>query len=199
MNGLFLSETLSDWTRSLHPAANFGMSPNLYPVQAPAKCSVHLNNYIIEINIDDYFLIMWKCIKYRKQWKRYNLNHPVITLFFPSHPEYIKDFSTYQDDTAVPHVAGCVLCHFLHPLLAGSTPCSVTSRPPTFLSRLLVPEEWRAFRKPAVVDQRVGFFLDGGSSVWTRDSLPPNGPLMVSRAGSLLRRTWRGISERKWC
>lgn len=66
----------------------------------------------------------------------------------------------------------------------------------TFLSRLLVPDEWRAFRKPAVVDQRVGFLLDGGgSSVWTRDSPLPNGPLTVSRAGSLLRRTWRGISE----
>lgn len=48
-----------------------------------------------------------------------------------------------------------------------------------------------------MVDQRVGFFLDGGSSVWTRGSPPLNGPLMVSRAGSLLRRTWRGISERQ--
>lgn len=66
---------------------------------------------------------------------------------------------------------------------------------PTFLSRLFVPDEWRAFRKPAVVDQRVGFFLDGVSSGWTRDSPPLNGPLMVIRAGSLLRRTWRGISE----
>lgn len=66
---------------------------------------------------------------------------------------------------------------------------------PTFLSRLFVPDEWRAFRKPAVVDQRVGFFLDGVSSCWTRDSPPLNGPLMVIRAGSLLRRTWRGISE----
>lgn len=69
--------------------------------------------------------------------------------------------------------------------------------PPTFLSRLLVPVEWRAFRKPAVVDQRVGFFLEGGSSVWTRDSPPLNGPLMLSKAGSLLRRTWSGISEGK--
>lgn len=74
----------------------------------------------------------------------------------------------------------------------------LTSPLPTFLSRLLVPDEWCAFKKPAVVDQRVGFFLDGGSSVWTRDSPPPlNGPLMVSRAGSLLRRTWRGISEKQ--
>lgn len=60
-----------------------------------------------------------------------------------------------------------------------------------------MPEEWRTFRKPAVVDQRVGFFLDGGSSVCTRDSPLLSGPLMVSRAGSLLRRTWRGISERQ--
>lgn len=67
--------------------------------------------------------------------------------------------------------------------------------PLTFLSRLLVPDEWRAFRKPAVVDQRVGFLLEGGSSAWTRASPGPNGPLTVSRAGSLLRRTWRGISE----
>lgn len=68
---------------------------------------------------------------------------------------------------------------------------------PTFLSRLFVPDEWRAFRKPAVVDQRVGFFLDGVSSGWTRDSPLLNGPLMVIRAGSLLRRTWRGISEER--
>lgn len=57
-----------------------------------------------------------------------------------------------------------------------------------------MPDEWRAFRKPAVVDQRVGFLLDGGSSARTRGS-PPDGPLAVSRAGSLLRRTWSGISE----
>lgn len=67
--------------------------------------------------------------------------------------------------------------------------------PFTFLSRLLVPEECRAFRMPVVVvDHRVGFFLDGVSSVWIRGSAPPNGPLTLIRAGSLLRRTWRGIS-----
>lgn len=48
-----------------------------------------------------------------------------------------------------------------------------------------------------MVDHRVGFFRDGGPSVWTCESTPPNGPLTVSRAGSLLRRTWRGMSEKE--
>lgn len=44
-----------------------------------------------------------------------------------------------------------------------------------------------------MVDQRVGFFLDGSSGGRvTRGSL--NGPLTIASAGSLLRRTWRGIS-----
>lgn len=45
-------------------------------------------------------------------------------------------------------------------------------------------------RKPAVVDQRVGFFLEGSSEKLlslTDVERPTN-------AGSLLRRTWRGIS-----
>lgn len=60
-------------------------------------------------------------------------------------------------------------------------------------SRLLVPALgcWLGLclRKPAVVDQRVGFFLDGSSGpVWFSPNSRP------TREGSLLRRTWRGIS-----
>lgn len=67
----------------------------------------------------------------------------------------------------------------------------------TFRSRLLVPVLVPVlafglllyFWKPAVVDQRVGFFLDGSSG--------PTGTSPSARAareGSLLRRTWRGMS-----
>lgn len=136
MSGPSPSETLSDWPTSLHPAADCGTCPCLYP----AKTQKH--RFLMNATL-------------------------VVSNLFPRM-------------TPSPN----------------STP-PFDPQPPTFLSRLLVPEEWRAFRKPAVVDQRVGFFLDGGSSVWTRDSPPLNGPLMVSRAGSLLRRTWRGISERQ--
>lgn len=66
----------------------------------------------------------------------------------------------------------------------------------TFLSRLLV-SEWRGFKKPAVVDHRVGFFLEGSSSVWARGSMTLTGPFIVNNAGSLLRRTWSGMSVTK--
>ena len=82
-------------------------------------------------------------------------------------------------------------------LTADPKPKRESSQLLTFLSKLFVPEEWRAFKKPAVVDHRVGFFLDGVSSVLTRDSTLVNGPLAVIRAGSLLRRTCRGISENR--
>lgn len=62
----------------------------------------------------------------------------------------------------------------------------------TFRSRLPVPPLvfglWLYFWKPGVVDQRVGFFLDGSSG--------PTGTSSRGRPaweGSLLRRTWRGM------
>lgn len=48
---------------------------------------------------------------------------------------------------------------------------------------------WLYFWKPAVVDQRVGFFLDGSSG--PAGTSPGGRP---AREGSLLRRTWRGMS-----
>lgn len=45
------------------------------------------------------------------------------------------------------------------------------------------------FWKPAVVDQRAGFFLDGSSG--PTGTSPGGRP---AREGSLLRRTWRGMS-----
>lgn len=48
---------------------------------------------------------------------------------------------------------------------------------------------WWCFWRPAVVDQRAGFFLDGSSG--PTGTSPGGRP---ARDGSLLRRTWRGIS-----
>ena len=66
----------------------------------------------------------------------------------------------------------------------------------TFRSRLLVPvlmlALWFCFWKPAFVDQRVWVFLDGSSG-----TISPRG--RPAREGSLLRRTWRGISVEKEC
>lgn len=58
----------------------------------------------------------------------------------------------------------------------------------TLRSKLLVPLVTLGLRNPAVVDQRVGFFLDG-SSGWSGVSGRP------TRAGSLLRLTCRCMSE----
>lgn len=65
----------------------------------------------------------------------------------------------------------------------------------TFLSRLLVPVDKRGFRKPAVVDQRVGFFLEGssGSAFDSEKDIA----VRFNNAGSLLRRTCKGMSVRK--
>lgn len=65
----------------------------------------------------------------------------------------------------------------------------------TFLSKLLVPVEKRGFRKPAVVDQRVGFFLEGSSGC--EFASENDTAVRFNNAGSLLRRTCKGISERE--
>lgn len=58
----------------------------------------------------------------------------------------------------------------------------------TLRSKLLVPLVTLGLRNPGVVDQRVGFFLDG-SSGWSGVSGSP------TSAGSLLRLTCRCMSE----
>lgn len=61
----------------------------------------------------------------------------------------------------------------------------------TFLSQALGLPAVFCLRKPAVVDQRVGFFRDGSSEEKLLSLREVERP---TKAGSLLRRTWRGIS-----
>lgn len=61
----------------------------------------------------------------------------------------------------------------------------------TFLSHVLGLPVVFCLRKPAVVDHRVGFFLDGSSEEKLLSLTEVERPL---KAGSLLRRTWSGIS-----
>lgn len=62
----------------------------------------------------------------------------------------------------------------------------------TFLSQVLGLPVVFCLRKPAVVDHRVGFFLEGSSDEKLLSLTEVERPL---KAGSLLRRTWRGISR----